>query len=106
MPLSRGLPGGTLGGNGIVGNTTNNGGVLSPGNSIGLLTVQGNLVFTAAASYLVEVSRSNADAPMSRARRRSVAHTTSFFLVSGFASGAYSAKLLAGTKHFQRLKRP
>ena len=24
--------------------------------------------------------------------------TTSFFLVSGFASGAYSAKLLAGTK--------
>src|ERR1700752_354228 len=26
-------------------------------------------------------------------------HTTSFFLVSGFGSGAYSAKLLAGTKH-------
>jgi hypothetical protein len=25
--------------------------------------------------------------------------TTSFFLVSGFGSGAYSAKLLAGTKH-------
>src|SRR4029077_19778524 len=25
-------------------------------------------------------------------------HTTSFFLVSGFGSGAYSAKLLAGTK--------
>ena len=54
-------PGGTLAGNGIVGNTTINGGVLSPGNSIGLLTVQGNLVFTAAASYLVEVSPSNAD---------------------------------------------
>jgi hypothetical protein len=28
-------------------------------------------------------------------------HTTPFFLVSGFASGAYSAKLLAGTR--QRL---
>jgi hypothetical protein len=28
-------------------------------------------------------------------------HTTSFFFVSGFGSGAYSAKLLAGTK--QRL---
>jgi hypothetical protein len=28
-------------------------------------------------------------------------HTTSFFLVSGFGSGAYSAKLLAGTR--QRL---
>jgi hypothetical protein len=25
--------------------------------------------------------------------------TTSFFLVSGFGSGAYSAKLFAGTKH-------
>ncbi|TFW52589.1 autotransporter domain-containing protein [Bradyrhizobium sp. MOS001] len=54
-------PGGTLAGHGIVGNTTINGGVLSPGNSIGLLSVQGNLVFTAAASYLVEVSPSNAD---------------------------------------------
>lgn len=53
--------GGTLAGNGIVGNTTINGGVLSPGNSIGLLTVQGNLLFTAAASYLVQVSPSNAD---------------------------------------------
>jgi hypothetical protein len=30
--------------------------------------------------------------------------TTSFFLVSGFGSGAYSANLLAGTKHrFSRL---
>jgi autotransporter-associated beta strand protein len=35
--------GGTLGGNGIVGNTTINGGTLSPGNSIGTLTVQGSL---------------------------------------------------------------
>src|SRR6478672_3666999 len=26
-------------------------------------------------------------------------HTTSFFLVTGFGSGAYSAKLLTGTKH-------
>lgn len=53
--------GGTLGGNGTVGNTTINGGTLSPGNSIGTLTVQGNLVFTSAASYLVEVSPANAD---------------------------------------------
>ena len=53
--------GGTLGGNGIVGTTTINGGTLAPGNSIGLLTVQGNLVFTAAASYMVEVSAANAD---------------------------------------------
>ena len=26
-------------------------------------------------------------------------HTTSFFFVAGFGSGAYSAKLLAGTRH-------
>src|SRR6266404_98223 len=34
-------------------------------------------------------------------------HTTSFFLVSGFGYGAYSAKLLAGTKHrFSGLSQP
>jgi autotransporter-associated beta strand protein len=54
-------PGATLGGNGTVGNTTISGGTLAPGNSIGTLTVQGNLVFTAAASYMVEVSPANAD---------------------------------------------
>ena len=53
--------GGTLGGNGTVGNTTINGGTLAPGNSIGTLTVAGQPVFTAASSYLVEVSPANAD---------------------------------------------
>ncbi len=53
--------GGTLGGNGIVGNTVINGGALAPGNSIGTLTVQGSLAFTAAASYMVEVSSFSAD---------------------------------------------
>jgi uncharacterized protein with beta-barrel porin domain len=53
--------GGTLGGNGIVGNTTINGGTLAPGNSIGLLTVNGNLAFTAASTYMVEVSSTTAD---------------------------------------------
>ncbi|MGX5839465.1 autotransporter outer membrane beta-barrel domain-containing protein [Mesorhizobium sp. ArgA1] len=39
------LSGGALGGNGTVGNTTlQAGGVIAPGNSIGLLTVQGNFV--------------------------------------------------------------
>ena len=58
----RGQAGGTLGGNGTVGNTTiNAGGTLAPGNSIGTLTVQGSLVFTAAASYMVEVSPASAD---------------------------------------------
>jgi autotransporter-associated beta strand protein len=53
--------GGTLGGTGTVGSTTINGGALSPGNSIGTLTVQGNLVLTAAAAYIVEASPSSAD---------------------------------------------
>jgi uncharacterized protein with beta-barrel porin domain len=35
--------------------------MLAPGNSIGLLTVQGNLTFTAASNYRVEISPSNAD---------------------------------------------
>jgi uncharacterized protein with beta-barrel porin domain len=53
--------GGTLGGNGTVGNTVINGGALAPGNSIGLLTINGNLTFTAASSYMVEVSPATAD---------------------------------------------
>src|SRR5215831_15795992 len=43
------------------GATTIDGGTLSPGNSIGTLTVNGNLAMTAAASYLVEISPTNAD---------------------------------------------
>ncbi len=53
--------GGTLGGIGTVGNTVVNGGILSPGNSIGAIAVQGSLVFTAASAYLVQVSSSGSD---------------------------------------------
>jgi autotransporter-associated beta strand protein len=54
--------GGTLGGNGTVGPTTIlAGGTLSPGNSVGTLTVSGNLVFAAASLYMVEVQGSTAD---------------------------------------------
>ncbi len=53
--------GGTLGGNGTVGNTAISGGALAPGNSIGTLSVNGNLSFTAASWYMIEVSPSNAD---------------------------------------------
>ena len=80
--------GGTLAGNGIVGNTTINGGVLSPGNSIGLLTVQGNLVFTAAASYLVEVSPSNAD----RTNVTGTATLGGATVNASFAAGTYVAR--------------
>ena len=48
--------GGTLGGSGTVGSTTiATGGVLAPGNSIGTLTVNGNVTFAAGSTYRVEV---------------------------------------------------
>lgn len=50
------LNGGTLGGTGSVRNTTiQSGGTLAPGNSIGTLTVVGNLTFNAGSVYGVEV---------------------------------------------------
>ncbi|MFB9262053.1 autotransporter domain-containing protein [Bradyrhizobium erythrophlei] len=51
--------GAALAGTGTVGNTFVNGGILAPGNPVGTLTVQGNLVFTAAASYLVQITGTN-----------------------------------------------
>lgn len=53
--------GGSLGGTGTLASTLINGGVLSPGNSIGTITVQGNLAFSSAAAYVVEISPSAAD---------------------------------------------
>lgn len=48
--------GGTLGGSGTVGSTTiAAGGVLAPGNSIGTLTVNGNVTLAAGSTYRVEV---------------------------------------------------
>jgi autotransporter-associated beta strand protein len=80
--------GGTLGGNGIVGNTTINGGRLAPGNSIGLLTVQGSLVFTAASSYMVEVSPGNAD----RVNVTGTATLGGATVNASFAPGAYISR--------------
>jgi autotransporter-associated beta strand protein len=52
---------GTLGGTGTVGNTLVNGGTLLPGNiqtgTIGSLNVSGNLAFTTAALYVVQLSQ-------------------------------------------------
>lgn len=53
--------GGTLGGNGKVGPTLIDGGTLSPGNSVGTLTVQGNLTFTAPGTYLAELNSVTSD---------------------------------------------
>jgi fibronectin-binding autotransporter adhesin len=48
--------GGTLGGRGTVGETNINGGTLAPGNSIDTLTVNGNVAFTSASVFEVEVN--------------------------------------------------
>jgi uncharacterized protein with beta-barrel porin domain len=76
--------GGTLGGIGTVGDTTVNGGTLSPGNSIGTLTVQGNLALSSAATYLVELDPASAD-------RTLVTGTASLSgtVQAAFASGTY-----------------
>ncbi|WFU24536.1 autotransporter outer membrane beta-barrel domain-containing protein [Bradyrhizobium sp. CB1717] len=48
--------GGTFGGVGTVGTTTVTGGTLAPGNPTGTLTVSGDLSFTSASSYMVQIS--------------------------------------------------
>jgi uncharacterized protein with beta-barrel porin domain len=53
--------GGTLGGTGTIDNVFVNGGVLAPGNSIGTLNVAASLTFTAASSYMVEISGTSSD---------------------------------------------
>jgi T5SS/PEP-CTERM-associated repeat protein len=80
--------GGTLGGNGTVGNTTINGGALAPGNSIGLLTVNGSLSFTAASTYMVEISPANAD----RVNVTGTATLGGATVNASFAAGSYVAK--------------
>jgi autotransporter-associated beta strand protein len=80
--------GATLGGNGFVGNTTINGGTLAPGNSIGLLTVVGNLVLTSASSYMVEVSPTSAD----RVNVTGTATLGGATVNASFAAGSYVNK--------------
>jgi hypothetical protein len=57
-------PGAVLAGSGTVGNTAIAGGTLAPGSAggsvFGPLTVQGNLSFTAASTYMIQVSSTNA----------------------------------------------
>jgi uncharacterized protein with beta-barrel porin domain len=79
--------GATLGGTGTVGNAIIKNGTLSPGNSIGTFTVSGNLVMTAAASYLVEISPTNAD-------RTNVGGTATLAgaVQAVFASGSYATR--------------
>jgi autotransporter-associated beta strand protein len=80
--------GATVGGTGTLPATRiNNGGTLSPGNSIGTITVQGNLMFASAATYMVEVSPSSAD-------RTNVTGTASLAgtMQAVFAPGSYTPR--------------
>ena len=78
--------GGTLSGTGtVVGAVTVSGGNLAPGNSIGTLAVQGSLVFTAAASYLAEISTASAD----RVNVSTTATLGGATVKANFAPGAY-----------------
>ncbi|UYO38562.1 autotransporter domain-containing protein [Rhodopseudomonas palustris] len=77
--------GAALGGNGTVGTTLINGGALAPGNSIGTLNVNGNLTFTAASSYMVEVSPTSAD----RVNVSGTATLGGATVNASFASGGY-----------------
>jgi|GEM_PF-1287139 len=53
--------GALLGGTGVAPTTVLNGGTLSPGNSPGALTVNGNLTFNPGSTYLAEIQGANAD---------------------------------------------
>lgn len=76
---------GTLGGSGVVGNTTIAGGMLSPGNSIGTLTVNGNLTFSPGSVYFIEVAPGAAD-------RTNVTGSANLqgTAIASFASGNYT----------------
>ena len=77
--------GGTVGGIGQLPSTViNSGGTLAPGNSIGTITVNGNLTFNGGSTYAVEVSPSDAD-------RTNVTGTASLAgtVNAAFASGTY-----------------
>ena len=80
--------GGALGGNGTVGNLVISGGALAPGNSIGTLSVNGNLSFTAASSYMIEVSPANAD----RVNVTGIATLGGATVNASFAPGSYVAR--------------
>lgn len=80
--------GGELGGTGTVGGALINGGMLAPGNSIGVLNVAGNLAFTSASTYAVEVSPSSAD----RVNVSGTATLGGATVAASFAPGSYVAK--------------
>ncbi|WP_441241336.1 autotransporter domain-containing protein [Tardiphaga sp. 768_D3_N2_1] len=89
--------GGTLGGTGTVGGATiNGGGVLAPGNSIGTLTVGGNLAFGAGGIYRVEVSASADRTNVTGAATLTGATVQTVFLPGSYVSKNYTILSAAG----------
>jgi len=83
--------GATVGGTGTLPTTRiNNGGTLSPGNSIGTITVQGNLVFASAATYMVEVSPSAADRTNVTGTATLAGTVQAVFQPGGYSQRAYT----------------
>ncbi|WP_170850006.1 MULTISPECIES: autotransporter domain-containing protein [unclassified Beijerinckia] len=81
--------GATLAGNGTVGNTIiNAGGNLAAGNSIGTLTVQGDLTFMRGSTYQVEVSPTSSD----RVNVSGIATLNGASVAAYYDSGAYITK--------------
>ncbi|MBN9245369.1 MAG: autotransporter-associated beta strand repeat-containing protein, partial [Mesorhizobium sp.] len=112
--------GALLGGHGTVGSgagsmvTIASGGTLSPGNSIGTLTVNGDLALAAGSTYLAEIAGASSDKtvvtgtaslggkvavdPLERLR----AKTTYTILTAGTASGAFSGVDFLTATNFAR----
>jgi autotransporter-associated beta strand protein/T5SS/PEP-CTERM-associated repeat protein len=88
--------GATLGGTGTIGNAIINNGTLSPGNSIGTITVNGNLVMTAAASYLVEISPTNADRTNVGGTATLAGTVQAVFAAGSYVTRAYTILSAAG----------
>jgi autotransporter-associated beta strand protein len=88
--------GATLGGIGTIGNAIINNGTLSPGNSIGTITVNGSLVMSAAASYLVEISPTSADRTNVGGTATLAGSVQAVFAPGSYARRAYTILSAAG----------
>ncbi|WNJ90130.1 autotransporter domain-containing protein [Bosea sp. 685] len=105
--------GGSIGGNGTIGDVTINGGTLSPGNSVGTLTMA-SLAMTAASTYLVQVQGTASDRavvtgtasiagavvvdPLARVGQR----TTYTILSAGTLSGTFNSSGFLLANNFAR----
>jgi autotransporter-associated beta strand protein/T5SS/PEP-CTERM-associated repeat protein len=88
--------GATLGGIGTIGNAIINNGTLSPGNSIGTITVNGSLVMSAAASYLVEISPTSADRTNVGGTATLAGSVQAVFAAGSYVTRAYTIVSAAG----------